>query len=141
MWFLHGKWFREVEMSKRGNYLIVQEDILRDDKIRDLIESRGYEGLGMYIAILTLMRNYSDTGYKVPWEEVRKISKWDLLIPEQELQGFIDSFIDCDLFKSNDQFFWSERRINDLKKQDETKQKKSEGGKKGLEIRWGKSLG
>lgn len=123
-------------MSKRGNYLIVQEDILRDDKIRDLIEMRGYEGLGIYIAVLTLMRNYSDTGYKVPWDEVRKIARWDLLISEDDLKSFIDSFIECNLFKADDRFFWSERRKNCLEAQDEIRKKQVDGGKKGASKRY-----
>lgn len=125
-------------MSKRGNYLIVQEDILCDDKIRDLIELRGYEGLGIYISVLTLMRNYSDTGYKVPWDEVRKIARWDLLIKEEELYSFIQSFIDCKLFKSDSQFFWSDRRRNCLKAQDDLKKEQSERARKLNEKRWKK---
>lgn len=125
-------------MSKRGNYLIVQEDILRDDKIRDLIEARGYEGLGIYISLLTLMRNYSDTGYMVPWNEVRKIARWDLLIGEEELKGFIQSCIKCDLFKQDDSFFWSERRKNALEKQDELSEKQREGAMRTNEKLYGK---
>lgn len=138
MWFLHGKWFREVEMSKLGSYLIVQEDILRDAKIRDLIESMGYEGFGIYISILTLMRNYSDTGYKVPWIEVRKISRWDLLMPEEELKRFIDSCIECNLFKADDRYFWSERRRNALLEQQESLKETSERNKKNIQKRWEK---
>ena len=125
-------------MSNRGNYLIVQEDILRDDKIRDLIEAKGFEGFGIYISLLTLMRNYQESGYKVPWSETRKIARWDLLIPNEKLREIIDACIGCGLFKSDDSFFWSERRVECLEEQERMRKKKVEAGKKGLEKRWGK---
>lgn len=123
-------------MSMKGNYIILEEGLLRDDKIRDLIEVRGFEGLGVYISLLTLIRGYSESDYRIPWNEVRKISRWDLLMPEEELRGFIDSCIACNLFKADDRFFWSDRRRNDLKKQDEVRRKQKEGGKKGAYRRY-----
>lgn len=125
-------------MSNRGNYLIVQEDILRDDKIRDLIEAKGFEGFGIYISILTLMRNYQESGYKVPWSETRKIARWDLLIPNEKLKEVIDACIDCGLFKSDDSFFWSERRVECLVKQDDLERKRSETNQKNIRKRWEK---
>ena len=125
-------------MSNRGNYLIVQEDILRDDKIRDLIEAKDFEGFGIYISILTLMRNYQESGYKVPWSETRKIARWDLLIPNEKLKEVIDACIDCGLFKSDDSLFWSERRVECLVKQDDLERKRSETNQKNIRKRWEK---
>lgn len=125
-------------MSNRGNYLIIQEDILRDDKIRDLIEAKDFEGFGIYISLLTLMRNYQESGYKVPWSETRKIARWDLLIPNEKLREIIDACIGCGLFKSDDSFFWSERRVECLVKQDDLERKRSETNQKNIRKRWEK---
>ena len=112
-------------------FLKLDERLLRDDKIRDLIKRDGYEGLGIYLALLTLVRNYSDHAYQIPLSKVSDIASWDLHIPEEKLQEVLESCLEIGLLKNNENSFWSPRRKKDLLRAEEVSQKRAEAGKKG----------
>lgn len=112
-------------------FLKLDERLLRDDKIRDLIKAEGYEGLGIYLALLTLIRNYSDHAYQIPLEKISDIASWDLHIAEEKLNSILDSCIQIGLLKKDDNSIWSVRRKNTLLKEEELSAKRAEAGRKG----------
>lgn len=120
-------------------FLKLDERLLRDDKIRDLIKRDGYEGLGIYLALLTLIRNYSDHAYQIPLSKVSDIASWDLHIPEEKLQEVLESCLEIGLLKNDENSIWSPRRKNTLLKEEEARRKMSEGGKRGIQTRWNNS--
>ena len=120
-------------------FLKLDERLLRDDKIRDLIKRDGYEGLGIYLALLTLVRNYSDHAYQIPLSKVSDIASWDLHIPEEKLQEVLESCLEIGLLENDENSIWSPRRKNTLLKEEEARRKMSEGGKRGIQTRWNNS--
>ncbi len=112
-------------------FLKLDERLLRDDKIRDLIKAEGYEGLGIYISLLTLIRNYSDHAYQIPLEKIADIASWDLHIAEEKLNEVLDSCIAIGLLRRDENSIWSVRRKNALLKEEEISAKRAEAGKKG----------
>lgn len=117
-------------------FLKLDERLLRDDKIRDLIKAQGYEGLGIYISLLTLIRNYSDHAYQIPLEKIADIASWDLHLTEEKLNAVLDSCLEIGLLKRTDETIWSPRRKRDLLAAEEQKKKQSEGGSKAMKKRW-----
>ena len=127
-------------MSAKGHYIMIDETILSDTKVEDLIMALGYEGFGLYIAFLTLIRHYDSTGYRVPVERLEIIARRHLnLHTERELDAFSDfilTAIKLELLRQDDEYIWSERRRIDLLKQEEIKRKQSLGGKEAMEKRY-----
>ena len=117
-------------------FLKLDERLLRDDKIRDLIKRDGYEGLGIYLALLTLVRNYSDHAYQIPLSKVSDIASWDLHLPEEKLQEVLESCLEIGLLKNNENSFWSPRRKRDLLKAEEDRKKRSETNRSNVLKRW-----
>ena len=127
----------------KSTYVKVDEQILLSPKIRKLILACGYEGLGFYIALLSTMRTFQATGYKIPLDDLSILSEWQLNIrsdAEQErFSNFIGTAVELDILKMSDKYIWSERRVNDLLKQEESCKKMSEAGRDGIIKRWEKS--
>ncbi len=117
-------------------FLKLDERLLRDDKIRDLIKCQGYEGLGIYISLLTLIRNYSDHAYQIPLEKISDIASWDLHLPEEKLNEVLDSCIAIGLLKRSEETIWSPRRKRDLLAAEEQKKKRSETNRANILKRW-----
>lgn len=117
-------------------YIRLDERLLRDDKIRDLIRSDGYEGLGIYLSLLTLFRNYKDHAYQIPLDKIPEIASWDLHIDPDRLMSLIERCAEIGLFRKNEDSFWSSRRKDDLLKEEERRKRQSEGGLKAMEKRW-----
>nr|DAT34193.1 MAG TPA: protein of unknown function (DUF4373) [Caudoviricetes sp.] len=117
-------------------FLKLDERLLRDDKIRDLIRSDGYEGLGIYLSLLTLFRNYKDHAYQIPLDKIPEIASWDLHIDPDRLMALIERCAEIGLFRKSEETFWSPRRKSDLLKAEELRKKQSEGGLRAMEKRW-----
>ena len=128
-------------MAAKGHYIMIDESILRDVKIEDLIISLGYEAFGFYIALLTLVRGYDSTGYRIPYERLNLIERRHLNLSDEEMvrfSEFLEKAIDLELLRESEdgKFFWSERRRIDLLKQEEARKKMSEAGIKGMASRY-----
>lgn len=127
-------------MSAKGHYIMIDESILSDTKIEDLLMALGYEGFGLYVAFLTLIRNFDSTGYKVPLDRLEILARRHLFLhTEEELESFsefIATSVQCGLLQEDDRYIWSERRRIDLLKQEEIKKKQSAGGKEAMGKRY-----
>ena len=117
-------------------FLKLDERLLRDDKIRDLIRSDGYEGLGIYLSLLTLFRNYKDHAYQIPLEKIPEIASWDLHIDPDRLMALIERCAEIGLFRKDDETFWSARRKNSLLKEEELRRKQQESAARTNSKRW-----
>lgn len=117
-------------------FLKLDERLLRDDKIRDLIRSDGYEGLGIYLSLLTLFRNYRDHAYQIPLVKIPEIASWDLHIDPDRLMSLIDRCAEIGLFRKDDSSFWSARRKNSLLKEEELRKKQQESAARTNSKRW-----
>ena len=120
-------------------FLKLDERLLRDDKIRDLIRSDGYEGLGIYLSLLTLFRNYKDHAYQIPLGKIPEIASWDLHIDPDRLMSLIERCAEIGLFRKNEDSFWSPRRKSDLLDAEERKRRRSETNRNNVLKRWSSS--
>ena len=116
-------------MAAKNNYMIISEAILRDPMIEDLILQGGYDALGYYIAILSVMRDYRDFGYRIPVSRLDILAGSRLLIcREDERKRFgelVGLMVIIGLLRKEDGFIWSERRTSDLLKQDDIREKQT----------------
>lgn len=128
-------------MAAKGNYIIIEESILRDPKIEDLILQGGYAALGYYIAILSIIRDYKTFGYRIPIKRIDIIAGSRLMLYEEaDRETFAEHvalMIALGLLRKDDEFIWSERRRQDLIKQDQSREKMSQAGVKGMAARYG----
>ena len=126
-------------MSK-NNFVKVDEQILLFPEIRKLIMSCGYEGFGFYIALLTTMRSFHASRYRIPLGDLNILAEWQLNIrsdAEQErFSKFIEVACDLNLLKMDEDAIWSEWRVNDLMAQEELSKKQSNAGKIAMEKRY-----
>lgn len=117
-------------MAAKGNYIIIEESILRDPKIEDLILQGGYAALGYYIAILSIIRDYKTFGYRIPIKRIDIIAGSRLMLYEEaDRETFAEHvglMVALGLLKKDDEFIWSERRRQDLIKQDQLRDKQSQ---------------
>lgn len=119
-------------------YTRLDDRLLRDDKIRALRRATGYEGIGIYLSLLTLISNYRERAYQIPFASLEDIAECDMQISLDKLREVVDVCINLELFKSNETTFWSERKKNDLLKAEEAIAKMSEAGRRGINKRWSK---
>lgn len=129
-------------MSAKGHYIMLDEAFLDDPKIEDLQIALGVEGIGFYIMLLTVFREHSATGYRIPYERLSIIADRRMHLTEAEKERFaifIEKAIEIELLRESEEgtYFWSERRRIDLTKQEEASRKMSAAGIKGNNKRWG----
>lgn len=122
-------------------YVKLDEDILRDPDIMELIDEGGYEALGIYLAILTCIRTFEATDYMIPEQKLKLFANKVLTLHQVRLKKALDLMVRCHLIsveeKNGERFFFSKRRREELNAQNRVRQKQSEGGKKGMESKYG----
>lgn len=119
-------------VSKDAFYFTHDSNAKDDPKIIQLIEEMGLEGYGIYWILLELMRdqkNYKYKLYLVPAIARRYNTTFE------KIKNVITKY---GLFVIEDDEFYSIAFINRMTAWDEIKEKRSNAGKKGNEIRWGK---
>ena len=96
-----------------------------------------YPPCGLDISFLTVVRRFQTTGSKVPVDSLGDIARWDLQVPEEELQEVVGECLSCGLLQLDEEgFVWSERRRNDLLQQEAKRARWREGAKKTNAKRW-----
>lgn len=116
-------------------------EFFRDEKVRALRRRLGYEGVGIYLSLLSLHRKYQEYGFTIPLRLLDEIAEEDLIIPPDKIHNTVDTCLEIGLFSKteSEENFYSNRLRNDLIKQEDTKRKQSEGGIKAMQKRYGKS--
>lgn len=124
----------------RSLYVKVDEEILSDPDIQELIDKKGYEGFGVYIALLTLMRRYERSCYMIPCRNFSVFSRNFVGISEKKLKSIIAFLENLGILHhslvNGEEYILSPRRQRELLAQDRVRQKQSEGGRKGMEKRY-----
>ena len=121
-----GREGRGKKMSRRASFFVrLDGDWMEDEKIRQLRRKDGYEGLGVYLALLTLMIKYKDRAYQIPFSEIEIIAEEDIHIPSERLTEIINHAVEIGLLKVSSDItrFYSERRRNELLAAEKTREK------------------
>ena len=118
-------------MAAKGHYIMLDEAFLDDPKMEDLQIELGIEGIGFYVVLLTVFREHSATGYRIPYDRLNIIADRRMHLTDAEKERFstfMEKAIEIGLLKESEEgdFFWSERRRIDLLKQEEIRQKQKD---------------
>ena len=121
---------------KEAYYFSHDSNARNDEKILMLRAEHGLEGYGAYWILIEMMFESADTS--LCHDKIKGIA-YSNNIDITVLQQIIDTAIAEGLFDSDGVKFWSEslRRRKDIYRQ--SKQQKSDAGKKGMAKRWGNS--
>ncbi len=122
-------------MSKEAYYFSHDANARQDEKILMLRAEHGWEGYGIYWALVEMMFESSDTALHHSKTKGIAVSyNIDITL----LESVINTCVTENLFVSDGVMFWSESLKRRKSKYHELKAKKSEPGKKGMAKRWGK---
>lgn len=120
-------------MAKEAYYFSHDANARQDEKILMMLSEHGWEGYGIYWALIEMMFESSDT--VLNHNKVKGIS-FSYNIDITLLQSVINTCITEQLFSSDGEQFWSESLKKRKSKYHELKTKKSDAGKKGMAKRW-----
>jgi hypothetical protein len=119
---------------KTAYYFSHDSNARQDEKILMLRAEHGWEGYGIYWALVEMMFESSDTS--LHHSKIKGIAV-SYNIDITVLESVINTCISEDLFVSDGECFWSESLMRRKSKYQELKDKKSQAGRKGMEKRWG----
>jgi hypothetical protein len=122
-------------MSKDTYYFSHDANARQDEKILMLRADYGWEGYGIYWALIEMM--FENTETALHHNKTKGISV-SYNIDITLLNGVINTCITEGLFVSDGDKFWSESLKRRKSKYKEMKEKKAEAGRKGMAKRWGK---
>lgn len=131
-------------MRKYSYYLPLDEDIFEDPEVQLFIEEMGKAAFLDYIHLLLIMRDYRSTDFMIPMDFLSVIAKRTLMTTEEELRKLVNYCIRLGWFKVYEddvdkiKYIYSERRQCDLRTWQVKSERRSEVGRKGNEVRWGK---
>jgi hypothetical protein len=120
---------------KEAYYFSHDANARQDEKILMLRAEYGWEGYGIYWALVEMMFESGETA--LHHSKIKGIAV-SYNIDITLLQGVINTCITEQLFSSDGESFWSESLRRRKTKYREMKDKRSEAGKKGMAKRWGK---
>jgi hypothetical protein len=120
---------------KEAYYFSHDANARQDEKVLMLRAEHGWEGYGIFWALVEMMFESSDSALHL--NKIKGIAV-SYNIPITVLESVINTCITEDLFVSDGEKFWSESLIRRKTKYMEIKEKKSEAGRKGMAKRWGK---
>jgi uncharacterized phage protein (TIGR02220 family) len=124
-------------MSKEAYYFSHDSNARHDPKILALRSEYGIEGYGIYWVIVEMLREANE--YKLP----TKAYIWNAIAMQvqckdydkDDAKRFVEFCInECELFESDEQFFWSKSLLNRMDKKNDVSKKRSEAAK----ARWEK---
>jgi hypothetical protein len=121
---------------KEAYYFSHDANARQDEKILMLRAEHGWEGYGIYWALVEMMFESSDTALN--HNKIKGIAV-SYNIDITLLQSVINTCLTEELFTGDDDKFWSESLKRRKSKYHDTKSKKSEAGKKGMAKRWGEA--
>lgn len=123
-------------MAKEAYYFSHDANARQDEKILMLRAEHGWEGYGIYWALVEMMFESSDTA--LHHNKIKGIAV-SYNIDITLLQSVINTCLTEELFTGDDDKFWSDSLKRRKTKYHEAKSKKSEAGKKGMAKRWGET--
>ena len=121
-------WAFLFSMKKEAYYFSHDSNAKDDPKILQLRMEMGWEGYGLFWALIEMLRNESDHRMRRHYKSIA----YALHSQEDSIQRIINDF---DLFGIDDQFFWSESLLKRMELKEERSEKARESAKK----RWNQS--
>jgi len=121
-------WAFLFNMKKEAYYFSHDSNAKDDPKILQLRMEMGWEGYGLFWALVEMLRNESDHRMRTHYKSIA----FALHSQEDSIQRIINDF---DLFGIDDQFFWSESLLKRMEMKEERSEKARESAKK----RWNQS--
>ena len=116
-------------MKKEAYYFSHDSNAKDDPKILHLRMEMGWEGYGIFWAIIEMLRNESDFRMRTHYKGIA--------FALQTQEDFIKKIInDYDLFCTDEHFFWSESLLKRMELKEERSEKARESAKK----RWNKDI-
>lgn len=120
---------------KEAYYFSHDANARQDEKILMLRAEHGWEGYGIYWALIEMMFESGDTS--LHHNKIKGIAV-SYNIDITLLQSVINTCITEELFVSDGEQFWSNSLLRRKQKFYDLKEKKAEAGRKGMAKRWGK---
>ena len=114
-------------MKKEAYYFSHDSNAKDDPKILQLRMEMGWEGYGLFWALIELLRNESDHRMRTHYKSIA----FALQTHEDSIKKVINDF---NLFEVNDNYFWSESLLKRMELKEERSEKARESAKK----RWNK---
>jgi len=116
-------------MKKEAYYFSHDSNARDDPKILQLRMEMGWEGYGLFWAIIEMLRNESDFRMRTHYKGIA----FALQTHEDCIKRLINDF---DLFETDQQYFWSESLIKRMELKEERSEKARESAKK----RWNRDI-
>lgn len=116
-------------MKKEAYYFSHDANAKDDPKILRLRMDLGWEGYGLFWALIELLRNETDHRMRMHYKSIA----FALQTHENSIEKIIN---DYDLFCTDEQFFWSESLLKRMELKEERSEKARESAKK----RWNKDV-
>jgi len=110
-------------MKKEAYYFSHDANAKDDPKILQLRMELGWEGYGLFWALIELLRNESDHRMRTHYKSIA----FALQTQEDSIKRIINDF---DLFGLDDQYFWSESLLKRMELKEERSEKARESAKK-----------
>ena len=110
-------------MKKEAYYFSHDSNARDDPKILQLRMEMGWEGYGLFWAIIEMLRNESDFRMRTHYKGIA----FALQTHEDSIKRLINEF---DLFETDQQYFWSESLIKRMELKEERSEKARESAKK-----------
>jgi hypothetical protein len=118
--------------QKKDSYYFSHDSNARNDlKIIRLRREMGQEGYGIFFILIEILREQHD--YKLPVNTIPDVA-YNEKIDEKLINAVLS---DYGLFKNDGQCFFSERLLRSMDEYNSKKQKLSDAGKKGSQIKYG----
>ena len=111
------------QMKKEAYYFSHDANAKDDPKILQLRMEMGWEGYGLFWALIELLRNESDHRMRTHYKSIA----FALQTQEDSIRSIINDF---DLFGLDDQYFWSESLLKRMELKEERSEKARESAKK-----------
>lgn len=111
------------QMKKEAYYFSHDANAKDDPKILQLRMEMGWEGYGLFWALIELLRNESDHRMRTHYKSIA----FALQTQEDSIRRIINDF---DLFGLDDQYFWSESLLKRMELKEERSEKARESAKK-----------
>lgn len=123
---------------KNSQYFTHDFNARNDEKIAQLRVEHGWEGYGMYWALVEMMAE--STEYKLCYSRANGVAI-ALNIAPDKLKDFVDYCCNdpCNLFESDDEYFYSKSLLKRMKIRDNKIEKLKKAGKLGAQKRYGDS--
>ena len=128
--------------KKKPPFLMVDERIMEDEEVQLLVSDKGYGALMIWLLILIKFKQYEKYDFMVPFKRVDMFCSGFFEATKEEVKsvlsyatglGWIKAWTNVD----GEEFFFNERRRNDLLNQKMTKKNRTEHIEEVNEQRWG----